>query len=97
MQVFDFIGEQNVGTLFGIRDSRRYWRLNPLINFNNKDGNKHEKEDHFYFDCCFALCIGGVCVHCNGDRPLDSMHWNMQVKAKTGFPETRQKGTVYDL
>jgi len=36
MQIFDFIGERNVGTLFGIRDSRRYWRLNPLINSNKR-------------------------------------------------------------
>jgi hypothetical protein len=30
MQVFDFIGERNVGTLFGIRDSRCDWRVNAM-------------------------------------------------------------------
>jgi hypothetical protein len=58
-----------------------------------KGGNKHE-EDHCYFGFCFALCSDGVFVHCNGDRPPDNL---LPIKAKTGFPETPQKGTLYDL
>jgi hypothetical protein len=30
MQVFDFIGERNVGTLFGIRDGKYDWRINAM-------------------------------------------------------------------
>ncbi len=75
-----------------MKGSRCYWSANT-IDHSNKRRNKHE-EDDCYFGFRLALCIDGVCVQYNGDQPPDSL---LQIRAKTGFPETPQKGTVYDL
>jgi hypothetical protein len=34
---------------------------------------------------------------CTGDLPLDSRRWNKLIKDIPGFPETPEKGEVYDL